>query len=212
MRYWTLCQEFLRQFRTRYHDTGAVLPSSPVLARALASELRKGSPPRRVLEVGPGTGAVTEAILRLLRPGDRLDIVEINEQFVALLERRFAEEPLFRSRRAQTRLIHAPLQDVPGEGLYDYLISGLPLNNFAVSLVEAVFAAYRRLLRPGGVLSYFEYLWIRALKEHFVPAAEGQRLRQLGDLLGRQTRAHQFREQWVFLNVPPAVVHHLRYP
>ena len=60
MRYWTLCREFLRQFRTRSHDTGALLPSSPALARALASEFRKAPPPRRVLEVGPGTGAVTE--------------------------------------------------------------------------------------------------------------------------------------------------------
>src|SRR3954447_4218238 len=127
MGYWALCQEFLRQFRTRSHDTGALLPSSPALARALASPFRRHPPPRRLLEVGPGTGAVTEVLLQLLRPGDHLDIVEINEHFVALLERRFAEEPLFRARRGQTRLLHAPLQAVPGEGLYDFLISGLPL-------------------------------------------------------------------------------------
>jgi phospholipid N-methyltransferase len=211
MRYWSLCQAFLRQFRTRYHDTGALLPSSPVLARALAAQLRTGTPPRRALEVGPGTGVVTEAILHLLRPGDHLDIVEINEHFVALLERRFAEEPLFRSRRGQTTLTHAPLQQLPGSGLYDYLISGLPLNNFAVPLVADIFAAYRRLLKPGGVLSYFEYLGIRDLKSLVVGAAERRRLRQLDALLGRAIRAHQFREQWVFLNVPPAVVRHLRF-
>ncbi len=211
MRYWTLCQEFWRQFRTRYHDTGSVLPSSPVLARALASEVHKAAPPRRVLEVGPGTGAVTVALLRLLRPGDHLDLVEINEHFVALLQRRFAEEPLFRDRRGQVRLLHTPLQDVPGSGCYDFLVSGLPLNNFSLSLVAEVFAAYRRLLRPGGVLSYFEYLWVRDLKGLLSAAAERQRLRRLGDLLGRQLRAHQFREQWVFLNVPPATVRHLRF-
>lgn len=211
MGYWRLCREFLRQFRTRYHDTGSVLPSSPALARALASEVRKAAPPRRILEVGPGTGAVTEALLRLLRPGDQLDLVEINEHFVAVLERRFAEEPLFRDRRGQARVLHAPLQAVPGEGVYDFLVSGLPLNNFAVPLVAEIFAAYRRLLRPGGVLSYFEYLWVRDLKGLLVSAAERQRLRQLGALLGREIRAHQFREQWVFLNVPPAAVRHLRF-
>src|SRR4051812_29421510 len=102
MRYWTMCQEFLRQFRTRQHDTGSLLPSSPALARALATQFRSGTPPRRVLEVGPGTGAVTEALLQLLRPGDQFDIVEINEHSIALLERRFAEESLFRARRGQT--------------------------------------------------------------------------------------------------------------
>src|SRR4051794_34860553 len=129
MRYWTLCQEFLRQFRTRQHDTGSVLPSSPALARALASQVRRAAPPRRLLEVGPGTGAVTEELLRLLRPGDHLDLVEVNDRFVELLRRRFVEEPLFRARAAQTRLVHGPLQQLPGAGVYDFLVSGLPLNN-----------------------------------------------------------------------------------
>ena len=67
MGYWTLGQEFLRQYRTRNRDTGAILPSSPSLARTLASQLRKGIVPRHLLEVGPGTGAVTAELLRLLR-------------------------------------------------------------------------------------------------------------------------------------------------
>jgi len=39
------------------------------------------------------------------------------------LRRRFEEEPLFRARRPQVELIHAPLQEVHGEGRYDFLIS-----------------------------------------------------------------------------------------
>src|SRR5437868_5622267 len=158
MRYLSECREFYQQFRRQYHNTGSILPSSRPLARALTSRLRGRRGPARILEVGPGTGAVTEEILRQLRPGDRLDLVEINADFVALLRRRFAQEPLWQQRSGQARLIHAPLQEVEGEGLYDYLISGLPLNNFSVPLVREIFAAYRRLLRPGGVLSYFEYL------------------------------------------------------
>src|SRR5438552_1607696 len=107
MRYWTECREFSRQFRQQYFTTGSVLPSSAALGRALAGPLRhngvrnvaasfqladparaagaagklKTCPtrsPRRILEVGPGTGAVTVEILRQLRPGDQFDIVEIN--------------------------------------------------------------------------------------------------------------------------------------
>ncbi len=211
MRYLTECREFFQQFRRHYHNTGSLLPSSRSLARALVSQMRRRRGPARILEVGPGTGAVTAEILRSLRPEDRLDLVEINADFVALLQRRFAEEPLWRERREQTQVIHAPLQEVAGEGQYDYLISGLPLNNFPVPLVQEIFAAYRRLLRPGGVLSYFEYLMIRALKMLFLRGDAHERLRALDRLLEAEIGAHQFLEQWVFPNVPPAVARHFRF-
>src|SRR6516165_8228434 len=112
MRYWTECREFFRQFRQQYDTTGSVLPSSRALARALTRPMRQQDRPRRVLEVGPGTGAVTREIVRQLRADDRLDIVEINASFVDVLRRRFEHEPAFRRRRQQTRLIHAPIQEV----------------------------------------------------------------------------------------------------
>ena len=211
MRYLTECREFFQQFRRQYHNTGSILPSSRALARALVSQLRRRRGPARILEIGPGTGAVTAEILRSLRPDDRLDIVEINADFVALLHRRFDEEPLWRERRDQTRIIHAPLQKVEGEGLYDYLISGLPLNNFPVPLVQEIFTAYRRLLRRGGVLSYFEYLMIRSLKMLILRGDERVRLQTLSRLLEGEIGAHQFLEQWVFPNVPPAVARHFRF-
>jgi phosphatidylethanolamine/phosphatidyl-N-methylethanolamine N-methyltransferase len=207
MRYWSECREFYQEFRRAYRNTGSILPSSRGLARALASPFRRRLGPARILEVGPGTGAVTAEIVRQLRPGDRLDIVEINAHFVDVLRRRFDEEPQFGARKSQATLMHAPLQEVPGEALYDYVISGLPLNNFPLALVRDIFRAYRRLLKPSGILSYFEYLAIRDVKTAVVP---GQRrhLRVLGRFLDRRIRAYQIREQWVFLNVPPAVARH----
>lgn len=211
MRYWTECREFFGQFRQSYFTTGSILPSSRALARALAGPLRQRKSAVRILEVGPGTGAVTAEILRCLRPDDWFDIVEINENFVAVLEKRFAEEPLWHSRRNQVRLIHSPLQDVAGQGVYDFMISGLPLNNFPLALVRDIFKSYQRLLKADGVLSYFEYLLIRPLKMQFVSKRERQRLHVLGRYLERKIRAAQFREDWVFFNVPPAVARHFRF-
>jgi phospholipid N-methyltransferase len=173
--------------------------------------MRKPRGPSRILEVGPGTGPVTSEILRQMRPGDQFDIVEINERFVNLLRERFAQEPLFRSRRHQVRLIHSPLQEVPGESAYDFMVSGLPLNNFSVSLVREIFKAYQRLLKPGGILSYFEYALIRQLKIPFAKRQERKRLRCLGRLVGRNIQAFQFRADLVYCNVPPAVARHLRF-
>src|ERR1700677_3247975 len=126
MQYWTECREFYQEFRRAYRNTGSILPSSRGLARALASPFRQRIGPARILEVGPGTGAVTTEIVRQLRPHDRLDIVEINAHFVDVLRRRFDEEPLFQARQSQANLIHAPLQEVPGAAVYDYMISGGP--------------------------------------------------------------------------------------
>lgn len=210
MSYWEECGKFLRETRRHFRSTGAVLPSSRFLARALVSELRKPHRPLRILEVGPGTGSVTREILRYLLPEDRVDLVEINGQFVALLQRRFEKEWAFRSRREQFQIIHAAVEDLPGEGRYDLIISGLPLNNFLVGKVRDIFKAYSRLLKPGGTLTYFEYVLIRQLKTPFCNRRERRRLYRVGRLVGGYIRSYQVRRERIIINVPPAVVRHLR--
>src|SRR5581483_4946971 len=95
--WWTFVREYRRHFKT----TGSILPSSRFLGRALASELAGSRGPCHILEVGPGTGAVTRQILKALQPDDRLDLVELNDRFVAVLKQLFEEEPAFRERREQ---------------------------------------------------------------------------------------------------------------
>ena len=54
---------------------GTICPSSPMLARSLAAAAIESTSPKRILEVGPGTGPVTKEILKCLGPDDVLDIV-----------------------------------------------------------------------------------------------------------------------------------------
>jgi phospholipid N-methyltransferase len=173
-------------------------------------ELRKSRGPGRILEVGPGTGSVTAQILRLLLPTDRLDAVEINAHFITLLQCRFEREWTFWRCRDQVRLIHAAVETLPGEGVYDFIISGLPLNNFPVAQVREIFRVYNRLLKPGGTLTYYEYALIRQLKTPFVNRRERRRLYCVGRVVGDYIRACQVRRQQVLMNVPPATVRHLR--
>ena len=107
--------------------------------------------------------------------------------------------------------MHCPLQEVAGEHLYDFMISGLPLNNFSLELVEDIYRSYERLLKPEGTLTCFEYVWIRAMKMPFVGPAERDRLQKLTRFLGAKIRRHQIGEEIVILNVPPAVARHLRF-
>jgi phospholipid N-methyltransferase len=207
---WSEYGHFFREFRRNFHDTGAVLPSGPFLARALARPVRELPGPARILEVGPGTGAVTCAIARRLRPGDRLDAVEINPTFARWLERRIATEPRFAASRDRITVLNAPVEQLPGESVYDLIISGLPLNNFTATEVRSAFHAFQRLLKPDGLLSYFEYVLVRQLKAPFVGRRERRRLHRVGRLVGRYVREHQVRRERVLLNLPPATVRFMR--
>lgn len=210
MRYWSECGNFIRESRRHFRDTGALLPSSPFLARALVAELRKPRSAGRILEVGPGTGSVTQQILRHLLPVDRLDAVDVNKHFLELLGHRLEEEWAPWHRPGQVRLVHAAIQDLADEEGYDFIVSGLPLNSLSGAQVRDIFRAYARLLRPGGTLTYYEYVFIRQLTRPFVNRRERRRLYRVGRVVGRYIRAYQVRRQQVLMNVPPAIVRHLR--
>jgi len=203
---------FLREFFNHFHTTGAVLPSGPWLARALARYLTNSpaSVPRRVLEVGPGTGAVTRWIVAGLKPGDWFDLVELNESFVSRLRERFQTEPAFQAVAQQSRVLHCPIEELrPDEG-YDVIVSGLPLNNFPADLVRKILSSLTGMLKPGGTLSFFEYIAVRHAKSLLSGAAERNRLRGVTAALQDTLGPWEIRRDWVWPNVPPAWVHHVR--
>lgn len=202
--------EFFRQFRQRFKTTGSVLPSSRFLARAMTGPIMDRKRPARILEVGPGTGAVTQRIVRLMDDGDRFDLVEINAAFADILQRRFQSDPEFRRIAGQSEVHNCPIQDFAAREPYDYIISGLPLNNFSTELVEEVFDAFFRLLAPDGVLSYFEYMAVRSIRMVVGKRSERERIRELDGLLRTYLDRHRVHRDWVLCNLPPAWVQHLR--
>ena len=194
-----------------FHTTGAILPSGRYLAGALARFVREKSlPPRRILEVGPGTGAVTRHIIAGMGSADCLDLVELNQTFVEQLEQRFRTEAAFRAVANCSRVLHCPVEDLPRSERYHVIVSGLPLNNFAATDVERILAALRDLLAPGGTLSFFEYIAVRPLRTLVSGRAERDRLRGIGKALGNLLGDREIRRDAVWLNVPPAWVHHVR--
>ncbi|QFU17567.1 class I SAM-dependent methyltransferase [Microvirga thermotolerans] len=79
---------FLRSWLERPLVVGAVTPSGKALARTMAAYVDPRIP-GPVLELGPGTGPVTEALVRRGVAQDRLILVEFNPEFCRLLKRRF---------------------------------------------------------------------------------------------------------------------------
>lgn len=203
-------REFFRQFRQSFHSTGSLIPSSRWLARALARPLQNRQGPSRILEVGPGTGAVTQHLASVLATDDRLDLVELNEAFVDHLKRRLSDDGDFLATRDRIHLHHSSIESFTSSERYDYIISGLPFNNFSGELVERVLRKFSELLVPGGYVSFFEYMYLRRIKCSIAFGTERQRLRNLDTVLTRRLTHAKASRDWVFLNAPPAWAHHVQ--
>lgn len=144
--------DFGRFFRSWIQNPlaiGAVAPSGRLLARLMATSLSEGA---RVIELGGGTGTVTQAILDAgVRPED-LFVVEQNAQFVRLLKRRFPSSSII---EADATEVSERLDAVRGS--FDFVISGLPLLLFSPVQKTRLLSEAFELLGPRGLLHQFTY-------------------------------------------------------
>jgi phospholipid N-methyltransferase len=202
---------FWQEFRRTFHSTGAVLPSGRRLCRALARYVSGNGQPRRILEVGPGTGVVTHEIIAQMGPRDTLDVVELNDRFVAALRERLEHEQHWRRVADRVRIHHMPIEQLSADQPYDAIISGLPLNNFPADVVRSILTHLQRLAGGGATLSFFEYVAVRKVKGLVASRDERERLGGISQILDELCRERQIRKECVLLNVPPAWVHHLRF-
>lgn len=202
--------EFFRQFRTQFQTTGSIVPSSRYLARAMTRPIAAPRGPARILEVGPGTGAVTTRIVTLLQKDDRLDLVELNQSFANHLRERFRNDPTFQSVATQAQVHVCGIEAFKSEAPYDFIVSGLPFANFSAPFVDQLLNAMFALLAPRGRLTYFEYMYMRSMRKIVSGQKERDRLTDLDRVLNRFLAQHQKRRDSVLLNFPPAWVQHLQ--
>ncbi|MEV4641960.1 methyltransferase domain-containing protein [Actinoplanes sp. NPDC049548] len=183
-----------KQFLAHPVLTGAIAASSPVLARAMTSELRLGEA-RTVVELGPGTGAFTEAVLDRLPSHGRLVAVEINSHLVKELQRRFRGRPV--------EIVHASAADLADlvDAPVDAVVSGLPWTVMPHRTSRAVLDAVVDVLSPTGRFTTFAYLHAA-----WTPPAH----RFTRDLRRRFAVVRPSAPVW--RNLPPAFVHHATAP
>jgi len=132
--------------------TGALSPSSPALAKAMAAEIDP-SVPGPVVEIGPGTGPVTEAILARGIAPQRLVLVEFNREFCALLRKRFPGVTVI---EGDGYALADTLGDTAGKPLAA-VISSLPLMTRPMPVRLRTLVAALRLLRRGAPFVQFTY-------------------------------------------------------
>ncbi len=173
---------FLRSWIERPLVTGAVTPSSKMLARTMASYVdpRVTGP---VIELGPGTGPVTDALVRRGIAQDRLVLVEYNPDFCKLLTRRFPKATIIQGDAYDIRETLDGVVTEPGAAV----ISSLPL--FTKPLPERL-----RLLNAVQELTHADAPFIQFTYAVVPPIPKNPR---------RYTATASNR---VWLNFPPARV------
>jgi phospholipid N-methyltransferase len=174
---------FLKGFLARPKEVGSIIPSSRFLERRLirCAGIREA---RVVVELGPGTGGTTRALLRAMRPDATLLAIEINPLFVELL--RGTGDP-------RLQVHQGSAEDLP-EALAlhalprpDVIVSGIPFSTMTRPIGTGILRAVHDALGTGG---------------RFVAYQVRDRVEELGrPVFGRA--AVQFEP----LNVPPMRVY-----
>ena len=144
--------EFLRGLINDPKGVSAPTPSSPALARAIAAEV---DPARRglVIELGPGTGVVTQALLDRGIEAQRLIAIEQEPGFVGLMRERF---PLVAVCHGDALLFE---DCIPRDAKVAAIVSGLPLLNFPVSTRQSLVRRALRRQGRGGTFIQLSYGW-----------------------------------------------------
>jgi len=179
---------FLHAFIRRPQQVGSIIPSSRFLERKVV-QLAGIRSARTVVELGPGTGGTTRALLAAAPPGCTLLCVEINPDFVRVL-RGIRDERLRVYRGSAERLAEALAEH--GMPSADAVVSGIPFSTIGDATGTRVLRSIRSVLSPGG---------------RFVAYQVRDRVRELGESVFGPART-----ELELLNIPPVRVFHWAKP
>jgi phosphatidylethanolamine/phosphatidyl-N-methylethanolamine N-methyltransferase len=143
---------FLRSWLERPLVTGAVTPSGKLLARTMASHVEPRMP-GPVIELGPGTGPVTDALIRRGVAQDRLVLVEFNPAFCQLLKRRFPKATIVQGDAYDIRETLGEILAEPAAAT----VSSLPLFTKPLDQRLELLAAAQALMHPNAPFIQFTY-------------------------------------------------------
>lgn len=143
---------FIRSWIQKPLAMGAVTPSGKVLARAMARYVDPdGEGP--VVELGPGTGPVTEALVEHGVNPARLVLVEFNPKFCQLLSQRFPEATIVHADAYRLRESLAMLTRHQAAAV----VSGLPLMTKPLRMRLRLLREALALLQPAAPFVQFTY-------------------------------------------------------
>ncbi|HET7382663.1 MAG TPA: rRNA adenine N-6-methyltransferase family protein [Pseudolabrys sp.] len=174
--------QFIRSWIEKPLSTGAVMPSSRVLARAMARYVdpQADGP---VIELGPGTGPVTEALVKQGIDPARLILVEFNPDFCRLLRARYPAATVVQGDAYRLRRLLESYVSEPAAAI----VSGLPLVTKPLRTRLRLISDAMTLLATGAPFVQFTYAMLPPIPK---------------ELSGVRAEASEL----IWMNLPPARV------
>jgi len=166
---------------------GAVAPSGPALASLITSEIAPEDGP--VIELGPGKGVFTQALLNRGVPESSLILVERRGDFAHMLNGRFPHAHVVSMDADEIHQLTRLFADRPAGAV----VSGLPLLSMPIDKVQRILAGAFAQLRPDGAFYQFTYM-PRCPVSRSALRGIGLRAERIGGAL---------------LNIPPAAVYRI---
>ena len=147
--------QFIRSWIEKPLSTGAVMPSGKALARTMARyvDVTSKGP---VIELGPGTGPVTEALVAHGVDPARLILVEFNPDFCRLLRTRYPEATVVQGDAYRLRRLLESTVKEPAAAM----VSGLPLVTKPLRTRLRLIYDAMALLAPGAPFVQFTYAMV----------------------------------------------------
>ena len=197
--------EFLMSFFKDPYKIGSITPSSVYLARAMTKHIQSKNHKIKILEVGAGTGVFTKEIVEKLGDSDyELDVIEIDEGLREILKKNFGNN-------SKVKIHTVSILDWKRDTEeYNFIISGLPFNYFDSEIVKTIVDNYWSMIRFDGVISYFEYIGMSAMKPYFLGKERRQDFKFMLDILSGFRQCFDIEVDRVIRNVFPAHVYHLK--
>jgi phospholipid N-methyltransferase len=172
----------------------ALFPSFPPLCRQAIAPLPETGDPV-VVDLGAGTGSVTDEVQKRLQGRGRHIAIEFDEEMAAVLRERHPDVEVICDDA------HTAVEKLLAEGVRaDLSVSGLPWLATAPK-DRSIFPLLARMAAPGGAVTQLAHAWIR----FFPTAAQVQRNLEA-------TFEEVVVSRTVWLNAPPAVVYVARRP
>jgi phosphatidylethanolamine/phosphatidyl-N-methylethanolamine N-methyltransferase len=143
---------FAKSMKDDPKRVGALKPSSQGLARMMAAQVDQGLD-GKILELGPGTGSLTEGLLAAGVPEERLIMLEMGPEFCALLGDRYQAAKIVQGDAFDLKNFARNHLDAPLAAI----VSGLPLFNFGAGKRRQLIHDCLDLLDPEGSFIQFTY-------------------------------------------------------
>ncbi|MGE4164406.1 MAG: class I SAM-dependent methyltransferase [Xanthobacteraceae bacterium] len=153
---------FIRSWFEKPLATGAVMPSGRPLARTMASYVDPNST-GPVIELGPGTGPVTEALVDRGVDPARLVLVEFNPAFCSLLRARYPKATVVQGDAYRLRPLLGSVVREPAAAV----VSGLPLVTKPMRTRLRLFADAMHFLAAGAPFIQFTYAVVPPIPKAF---------------------------------------------